>query len=120
MGYDGSGSSTATMAMFPFVDVVQLGHAMKGVFMSVCVPVRSMKNTAKFAELVERERDVTVTKNGCEIFHCLSDEQYRAMQDEVVRARLLSRIVRAEHELATGAYDDYDDFAAAVREEYGL
>ena len=29
--------------------------------MSVCVPVRSMKNTAEFAELVERERDVTVT-----------------------------------------------------------
>ena len=35
--------------------------------MSVCVPVRSMKNTAEFAELVERERDVTVTKNGCEV-----------------------------------------------------
>ena len=58
------------------MDVVQLGHAMKGVFMSACVPVRSMKNTAEFAELVERERDVTVTKNGCEFFHCLSDEQY--------------------------------------------
>ena len=41
------------------------------------------RNTAEFAELVERERDVTVTKNGCEVFHCLSEEQYRAMQDEV-------------------------------------
>lgn len=70
---------------------IKLGHAMKGVFMSVCVPVRSMKNTAEFAELVERERDVTVTKNGCEIFHCLSDEQYRAMRDEMARARLLSQ-----------------------------
>ena len=109
-----------TAAMKPFVDVVQLGHAMKGVFMSVCVPVRSMKNTAEFAELVERGRDVTVTKNGCEVFHCLSEEQYRAMQDEVVRARLLSHVMRAERELAAGTYDDYDDFAAAVREEYGL
>lgn len=122
MGYGESGLATGAMtaAMKPFVDVVQLSHAMKGVFMSVCVPVRSMKNTAEFAELVERERDVTVTKNGCEVFHCLSEEQYRAMQDEVVRARLLSHVMRAERELAAGAYDDYDGFAAAVREEYGL
>ena len=42
------------------------------------------------------------------------------MQDEVVRARLLSHAMRAERELAAGTYDDYDDFAAAVREEYGL
>ena len=107
--------------------------------MSVCVPVRSMKNTAEFAELVERERDVTVTKNGCEIFHCLSDEQYRAMRDEMARARLLSRAMRSEQEalaaqkteletqlagteqeLEAGAYCDYDDFVAGVREEYGL
>ena len=96
MGCARGGLATPTTS--PFMDVVQLGHAMKGVFMSVCVPVRSMKNTAEFAELVERERDVTVTKNGCEIFHCLSDEQ----------------------ELEAGAYCDYDDFVAGVREEYGL
>ena len=73
--------------------------------MPVCVPVRSMKNTAEFAELVERERDVTVTKNGCEVFHCLSDEQYRAMRDEVARARLLSRCsCGPSSELAAGAY----------------
>ena len=88
--------------------------------MPVCVPVRSMKNTAEFAELVERERDVTVTKNGCEIFHCLSDEQYRAMRDEMARARLLSRAMRSEQELEAGAYCDYDDFVVGVREEYGL
>ena len=70
--------------------------------MSVCVPVRSMKNTAEFAELVERERDVTVTKNGCEVFHCLSEEQYRAMQDEVVRARLLSHIMTSRARVGGG------------------
>lgn len=118
MGCARGGLATPTTS--PFMDVVQLGHAMKGVFMPVCVPVRSMKNTAKFAELVERERDVTVTKNGCEIFHCLSDEQYRAMRDEMARARLLSRAMRSEQELEAGAYCDYDDFVAGVREEYGL
>ena len=56
MGCARGGLATPTTS--PFMDVVQLGHAMKGVFMSVCVPVRSMKNTAEFAELVERERDV--------------------------------------------------------------
>ena len=108
MGYGESGLATGAMtaAMKPFVGVVQLGHAMKGVFMSVCVPVRSMKNTAEFAELVERERDVTVTKNGCEVFHCLSEEQYRAMQDEVVRARLLLVIWRDEGEMAAWPYSD--------------
>ena len=54
MGCARGGLATPTTS--PFMDVVQLGHAMKGVFMSVCVPVRSMKNTAEFAELVERER----------------------------------------------------------------
>ena len=32
--------------------------------MPVCVPVRDMRDTAGFTELVEREGDVTVTKNG--------------------------------------------------------
>ena len=50
MGCARGGLATPTTS--PFMDVVQLGHAMKGVFMSVCVPVRSMKNTAEFAELV--------------------------------------------------------------------
>ena len=57
--------------------------------MAKCVPVRDIKNTAEFSALVERERDVTVTKNGYELMHCLSDEQYRLIQDEVARAKLL-------------------------------
>ena len=94
MGCARGGLATPTTS--PFMDVVQLGHAMKGVFMPVCVPVRSMKNTAEFAE------------------------QYRAMRDEMARARLLSRAMRSEQELEAGAYCDYDDFVAGVREEYGL
>ena len=118
MGCARGGLATPTTS--PFMDVVQLGHAMKGVFMPVCVPVRSMKNTAEFAELVERERDVTVTKNGCEIFHCLSDEQYRAMRDEMARARLSPGLCDPNRSWKRGAYCDYDDFVAGVREEYGL
>ncbi len=88
--------------------------------MAVCVPVRDMKDTAAFAALVEREHDVTVTKNGYDAFHCLSDEQYRLVQDEVAKSRLLSRMMLAERELEQGSYRDYAGFAADVRREYGL
>lgn len=88
--------------------------------MPVCVPVRDMKDTAKFTALVNRERDIIVTKNGYEAFHCLSDEQYRLMQDEIAKARLLSRILLAEHEIETGSYSSFKDFAAEIKHDYGL
>ncbi len=88
--------------------------------MAVCVPVRDMKDTAAFTDLVNREREVTVTKNGYNAIHCMSDDQYRLMQEEVAKARLLSRIMLAEAELANGDYDDYEGFAASVRADYGL
>ena len=88
--------------------------------MPICVPGRDMKDTAQFTPLVNRERDITVTKNGYDAFHCLSDEQYRLMQDEMAKARLLSRILLAEREAEAGAYGSFEDFAADVRREYGL
>lgn len=88
--------------------------------MPTCVPVRDLKSTAEFTALVERERDVTVTKNGYSAFHCLSEEQYQLMQDEVAKARLLSRMMLAEKEIAAGAWTDYDDFRDEIREKYGL
>lgn len=88
--------------------------------MTICVPVRDMKSTAEFTALVEREREVTVTKNGYSAIHCLSDEQYRLMKEEVAKARLLSRMMLAERELESGSYDDYGTFASALRKEYGL
>lgn len=88
--------------------------------MAICVPVRDMKDTAEFTALVNREHDVTVTKNGYDAFHCLSDEQYRLVQDEVAKARLLSRILLAEREIETGAYSSFKDFAAEMRQEHDL
>ena len=32
--------------------------------MSVCVPIRDLKDTAKFSNLIESENEVIVTKNG--------------------------------------------------------
>lgn len=88
--------------------------------MTKCVPIRDLKNTSDFAALVEKERDVTVTKNGYDTMHCLSNEEYRLIREEVAKSQLLSRMLLAERELETGAFSDYDEFAASLRETYGL
>lgn len=69
---------------------------------------------------METNREVTVTKNGYDTIHCLSDDEYRLMQDEVAKARLLSRMMLAEDEESRGDYAPYDEFSASMREKYGL
>ena len=73
-----------------------------------------------FTALVESERDVTVTKNGYEAMHCISSDQYRLMQEEIAKAKLLSRTMLAEDEISQGDYSDYDSFATAIRDKYDL
>ncbi len=84
--------------------------------MSACVPVRDMKDTATFTALVESERDVTVTKwlRG-HAWH--RSDQYRLMQEEIAKAKLLSRMMLAEDEISQGDYSDYDSFATAIRRQ---
>ncbi len=95
-------------------------HLRKGRNMAVVVPVRDMKDTAAFTSLVERERSVTVTRNGYEAFHCLSSEEWAAQRDEVAKAKLFSRILLAEQEIERGEYTDFDEFAATLKAAYGL
>ena len=88
--------------------------------MTVCVPVRDMKDTAAFTAFVEEKREVTVTKNGYDAMHCISNDQYRIMQEQVAKAHLLSRIMLAERELADESYADYSEFSSAMRRKYDL
>ena len=88
--------------------------------MSICVPVRDMKNTAAFTSLVENQREVTVTKNGYDVIHCMSNEEYQLLKDKVAEAELLSRIMLAEREFDDGDYEDYSSFASDIRNKYGL
>lgn len=87
--------------------------------MPVCVPVRDLKNTADFVGLVERESDAIVTKNGYGVMHCLSEQEYRLLQEERAKARLLSRVMLGEG-LVLGEAIDFDGFSASIRAEYGL
>lgn len=88
--------------------------------MPICVPVRDMKDTAAFTALVDSERNVTITNNGRVVMHCISSDQYRVIQDEIARAKLLSRTMLAEDEISQGDYSDYESFAASIRDKYDL
>lgn len=86
-----------------------------------CVPIRDMKNTAAFTALVdESSTPITVTRNGYDVFVVMRSEDYEAVQVELARARLLSRISQAEAEYSSGDYVDGKDFTSGMRSEYGL
>ena len=55
-----------------------------------------------------------------EAMHCISSDQYRLMQEEIAKAKLLSRMMLAEDEISQGDYSDYDSFATAMRDKYDL
>lgn len=88
--------------------------------MPACVPVRDMKDIAAFAALVESERDVTVTNNGRVVMHCVSSDQYRVMQYEIAKGRLLARMMLAEDEISQGDHSDYGSFATSIRDKFDL
>lgn len=86
-----------------------------------CVPIRDMKNTAAFTALVEEApAPITVTRNGYDAFVVMRSDEYEAMQMELARARLLSRVSKAEAEYAAGDYVDGKEFTERMRGEYGL
>ena len=60
--------------------------------MPVCVPVKDMRDTSRFAELVESSAGpVTVTKNGYSKFVVMRSEEYDRMEAELARARLIAK-----------------------------
>ena len=82
--------------------------------MPACVPVKELKETAKFAELVRSEDEVVVTKNGYEEFYCLSKERYAALKEQLERAKLMARLELAAKETAAGEVVDFDDFMESL------
>lgn len=88
--------------------------------MPTCVPIRDMKDTASFTQLVEEASGpVTVTKNGYDAFVVMKTGDYEALQQELAQARLLARMTQAEAEYAAGQYADGCAFTERIRAEYG-
>ncbi len=89
--------------------------------MPVCVPIKDMRDTARFSELVESTPGpVTVTKNGYSKFVVLKSEDYDLMVQESAKARLMSRIAVAERERAAGLGRDAYEALSELESKYGL
>ena len=92
--------------------------------MPVCVPIKDLKDTAKFSKLVEESAGpITVTKNGYDAFVVMRSSDYDRLANrglEEARQRLLDRIAIAEQEKAEGRYVDGPATIAVLREQYGV
>lgn len=54
------------------------------------------------------------------VFVSMKSNEYEAMQEELAKAKLLSRIAQVEREYATGQYSDAAQVISSLREKYGL
>lgn len=89
--------------------------------MPVCVPIKDMRDTAKFSELVESTLGpVTVTKNGYSKFVVMRAEDYDLMAQERAKAHLMTRIAIAERERAAGQARDAFEALGDLEAKYGL
>lgn len=89
--------------------------------MTLCVPVRDMKDTAAFARLVrESSEPVTVTKNGYSEFVVMRSEDYDLMCEEVAKARLVRVLADTDKAYEAGEYVDGDSFIASLKGRYDL
>lgn len=89
--------------------------------MPTCVPIKDLRDTAAFDQLVETSPSpVTVTKNGYDRFVCVRSADYERLKQADARARLLERIVVAERERSEGLSTDAYEATATLREKYGL
>lgn len=83
--------------------------------MTVCVPIRDLKDTSKFNELVNREHEVIVTKNGCNAFRCISESRMAALELQEYREKLRSRLILAAKETNDGLTIPYDEFRKTLQ-----
>lgn len=89
--------------------------------MTVCVPIKELKNTASFAKLVEESSDpVIVTKNGYEKFAVMTVEKLDALRMGAARAQLYDHIDAAEADFQADRVTDGFASQQNAREKYGL
>lgn len=89
--------------------------------MTVCAPVKDLKNTAEFTRLVnEASEPVMVTTNGKVSFVAMSPEEYDALRAEGALSRLYQVLDRAEEDVAAGNWTDARETVASLKERYGL
>ncbi len=89
--------------------------------MTVCVPIKDLRDTAAFDETVATSpTPIIVTKNGYDRFVCVKSSDFTRWEQADARARLLERIVISERERAEGLGIDALEATTSLREKYGL
>ena len=89
--------------------------------MATCVPIKDLRDTAAFDNLVENSpTPITVTKNGYDRFVCVRSDEFERMQRASAEAKLLARMQIAEYERKNNLAVDAFDATERVFEKYGL
>ena len=71
--------------------------------MATCVPIKDMRDTAAFAELVETSATpITVTRNGYDQFVVMRTNQYEALLAMQEKNRLYERMLLADFDMQCG------------------
>lgn len=95
-------------------------YLIDGEIMSTCEPIRILKDTSTFASIVNERGNITITKNGKEAFHCLSNERYEALMQDKLRSELLFELFKSEKEYAEGNIVSLEEDNERIRKKYGL
>ena len=89
--------------------------------MSTAVPVRDLKDTAKFCQTVrESDGPIVVTRNGYDEFYVITPEQYREFDMALRRQALYEAVDAAEDRLAAGKGVSARSALAEIRQHHGL
>lgn len=89
--------------------------------MPTCVPIKDMRETAAFAELVENsDEPVIVTKNGYDQFVVIKSKDYDELSHMQAKIHIMERMLVAERERAAGACVDAKESIAGLRDRYDL
>ena len=89
--------------------------------MTTCVPLRTLKDSAGFADTVEAsDEPIVVTRNGVESFVCMSTSLYDQLDLDKNYAKLMARMEVAEREHAEGKFISWDEYAKKVCETRGI
>ncbi len=89
--------------------------------MSICVPMKELKNTAAFTDTVcNSPEPVIVTKNGHEAFISMSPAVYESLRREAARSELYRMVDRSERDIESGRLTDALTSNELARARYGL
>ena len=89
--------------------------------MATCVPIKDLRDTAAFDNLVEKSpTPITVTKNGYDRFVCVRSDEFERMQRANAEAKLLARMQIAEYERKNNLALDARKATERIFQKYGV